>query len=146
MVQLIQIDSQTSVTGQLQLADLGKLAGNGVTLVINNRPDGEGFRQPRNADMAAEAGKHNLAFAYIPVSSPSPAQAAEFASLLKEHQGKVVAYCRSGNRSSIMWAAAKVALGMPVAEVVAQAAKSGLDLRSMAPFIEDLGKAATRCR
>lgn len=146
MVQLIQIDTHTSVAGQLQPADLAELAASGVKAVINNRPDGEGFHQPSNADMAAEAAKHNLAFAYIPIASPSPAQVAEIATMLEEHEGKVVAYCRSGHRSAIMWAAAKVALGTPVAEVVAQAMKSGMDLRSMSPFIEGMGKAAASLR
>lgn len=147
MVQLITIDEKAAVAGQLALADLRQIAAQGVTLVVNNRPDGESFGQPTAHELAAEAAKHGITFVSIPFGMPgsmTPGQVAEFAGLLERAEGKVLAYCRSGMRSAAMWAAASVALGHPVSDIVAKVARAGYDLRQAAGFLQDLGQAAAR--
>jgi uncharacterized protein (TIGR01244 family) len=54
----------------------------------------------------------------------------------------VLAYCRSGNRSSMVWAAAKIGQGTAVEQVVEKAANAGYDLRGAVPFLHNLGKMA----
>jgi uncharacterized protein (TIGR01244 family) len=56
----------------------------------------------------------------------------------------VLCYCRSGSRSSLLWAAARVANGMDVDAVLAQAQAAGIDLTQARGMIDSLGKAAAR--
>ena len=145
MAQFIQLDEQTAIAGQLQPADLAQAAAAGIKLIINNRPDGESWGQPKAKDLAAKAAQLGIAYADLPFSAPpaiAPAQVAEFARLLGETEGGVLAFCRSGMRSSVIWAAARVAQGAPASDVLAKAAKAGYDLRPAAQFIEQLANAA----
>jgi sulfide:quinone oxidoreductase len=66
--------------------------------------------------------------------------------LLKETDGLVLAYCRSGNRSAMLWAAASVAMGEPLAEVLGKAAAAGYDLHPAADYIRELAAAAASGR
>ena len=72
----------------------------------------------------------------------TPEHVAVFAEALSHADGRILAYCRSGNRSSMLWAAANVALGAPVEAVLQQAADAGYELRPAAEFIHDLGSSA----
>jgi uncharacterized protein (TIGR01244 family) len=145
MVDLVPIDEKTFVAGQIQLSDLAEIAGEGIELIVNNRPDGESaFGQPAAKDIEAEAAKHGLAFVNLPFSMPTltVVHVATFAQILSGAGGPVLAYCRTGNRSSMLWAAASVALGAPLEAVLAQAAEAGYDLRPAAQLIQDLGASA----
>jgi uncharacterized protein (TIGR01244 family) len=147
MVQFVTIDEKSSITGQIQLADLHEAAKLGYTLIINNRPDGESVDQPRSKDLVAEATKLGITFVNLPFSIPAqvtPAQVAEFIWHFRTTNGKVLAYCRSGMRSIVLWAAAAVALGTPVNEVLAKAARVGFNLQQATGFLQDLAQAAAR--
>jgi uncharacterized protein (TIGR01244 family) len=145
MVQFIQIDEQTAVAGQLQPADFARVASSGFRLIINNRPDGEIWGQPKTKDLAAAAAQQGLGYVDLPFQSPvtvQPVQIAEFARLLGEIDSGVLAFCRSGARSTFIWAAAKVLLGAPSTEVLNNAARAGYDMREAASFVEELADAA----
>jgi uncharacterized protein (TIGR01244 family) len=145
MVDLVSIDEKTFVAGQIQLSDLADIANEGIELIVNNRPDGESaFGQPPAKDLEAEAAKHGLAFVSLPFSMPtlSVVHVAAFAQILSGATGPILAYCRTGNRSTLLWAAANVALGAPLEAVLAQAAEAGYDLRPAAQLIQDLGASA----
>lgn len=147
MVQFFTIDEKSSITGQIQLADLHEAAKLGYTLIINNRPDGESFDQPKTKDLAAEAEKLGITFVNLPFSFPAqitPALVAEYTGHFRTTNGKVLTYCRSGMRSIMLWGAAAVALGTPVNEVLAKAAKIGFNLQQAMAFLQDLGQAAAK--
>ncbi|MEJ2118701.1 MAG: TIGR01244 family sulfur transferase [Alphaproteobacteria bacterium] len=144
MVRIIQIEEHVGITGQLHLADVRDLAAEGVKYIINNRPDGEVSDQPLTADLAAEAERLGVSFFDIPFVYPAPAQIIEFADVLKDANGLVVVYCRSGQRSTILWAAAKMVLGTPIDEVVAMAKEADVDLERAATYIVDLAKEAAK--
>jgi uncharacterized protein (TIGR01244 family) len=97
-----------SVGGQIQIADLARLKDRGIEVIINNRPDGEAADQPSNEDMAAAAGALGLAYYYIPVSPRGLTEDNVLAmqTVLREEDGAMFAYCRSGNRSGILLQAA----------------------------------------
>jgi uncharacterized protein (TIGR01244 family) len=61
---------------------------------------------------------------------------------MNKTEGRVLAYCRSGSRSSLLWAAARVANGADVEAVLAQAQAAGIDLAQARPLIDGLGRAA----
>jgi uncharacterized protein (TIGR01244 family) len=97
---------QFGTIGQIEPSHLAEIAAQGYKSVINNRPDGEGGPdQPSNASIQAEAEKLGLNYAYLPVvpSAINVDQAREMARLLKTMPGPVLAFCRSGARSTNLY-------------------------------------------
>ena len=98
-----------SVAPQLQPNDLAELARLGFRSVINNRPDGEGGPdQPTGEQMRTAAEAAGLRYAHIP-SAPTaddPAVIDKVRSALKELPQPVLAFCRSGARSTRLYRAA----------------------------------------
>jgi sulfide:quinone oxidoreductase len=102
---LTQLSPKISVGPQLLPDELADVAAAGFKGIINNRPDGEAPDQPSSEEFGAEAKRQGLAYWHIPVV---PGQATEedaraFAAALDAAQGPVVAFCRTGNRSSGLW-------------------------------------------
>jgi uncharacterized protein (TIGR01244 family) len=99
-------NAQFGTLGQIDPTHLAEIAKQGYKSVINNRPDGEGGAdQPKNAEIQAEAEKLGLNYAYLPVVSGAitPEQVIEMARLLKSMPGPVLAFCRSGARSTNLY-------------------------------------------
>ena len=120
------------VSGQIKLADLKLIAADGITTIINNRPDGEAPRQPRSETLAKRAKELGLTYHYIPVISGGMTNANEtdFASVLDSSQGPVLAFCRTGTRSTTLWA--KSQKGQLSADaIIKQASSAGYDLSKM---------------
>ena len=105
-MQYKQLDPSLAITGQINPADLTQIAADGFKSVICNRPDNEGWGQPAFAQIEAEAKKAGLSARYIPVTpgKTDPAKAAqEFRAAMAELPKPVLAYCRSGARSTMLW-------------------------------------------
>lgn len=99
-------NDQFGTLGQIGPAQLKEIAQQGYKSVINNRPDGEGGPdQPKNADIQVEAEKLGLNYAYLPVvpGAFTPEQVVEMARLLKTMPGPILAFCRSGARSTNLY-------------------------------------------
>lgn len=99
------LTDRLTVSGQITADDLAILKKAGVVTIINNRPDGEEAEQPRCDALAAQANTLGLAYHFIPVTPGEllDADAAKMGKILKESAGQVHAFCRSGNRSSMLW-------------------------------------------
>ena len=124
-----RLDSNIRVAGQILPADLSALAGEGVTLIVNNRPDGEEPGQPTSAEMEAAARAAGLGYLHIPVAGGiGEAQVGQMADALGGAEGEVVAFCRSGTRSTFLWALAEARRGADGEELARRAAESGYDL------------------
>ena len=107
--QVQQLSADVCVAGQLDPAAMAWAAQAGFKSVINNRPDFEaGPDQPSSATMQAAALAAGLHYAWLPVapSVQTEQEIARFAELLNELPKPVLAYCRSGNRSSKLYHAA----------------------------------------
>ncbi|MDH5538283.1 MAG: TIGR01244 family sulfur transferase [Rhizobacter sp.] len=103
-----QLSPDVSVAPQLDAAAMALAAQTGFKSVINNRPDFEaGPDQPTSAQVEQAARAAGLAYAYLPVAPniQTPEEIARFAQLLRELPKPVLAYCRSGNRSSRLYRA-----------------------------------------
>ncbi|HET9428176.1 MAG TPA: TIGR01244 family sulfur transferase [Allosphingosinicella sp.] len=100
-----------AVSPQIRPADIGRLVEAGFKGIINNRPDGEAPEQPTSDEIEAEARRHGLFYRYIPVvpGQGIDAEARALAATLREADGPVLAFCRTGNRSSSLWKAAQQA-------------------------------------
>ena len=98
--------AQFGTLGQIEPADLAEISQLGYKSVINNRPDFEGGpNQPSNSSIAAEAERLGLHYVYLPVvpGAVTPDQVVEMARLLKTLPGPVLAFCRSGARSTNLY-------------------------------------------
>lgn len=91
-----------SVTGQVTVADVADIAALGFKSLICNRPDGEAADQPAFADIAHEAARHGLKAVHQPIVSGQtvPADGVAFAKHLTALPKPILAYCRSGARST----------------------------------------------
>ena len=98
-----------SVAPQLDPAAMTLVARAGFKSVINNRPDFEGGPgQPTSAQMEAAARAAGLEYRFLPVNGgyQSPEEIAAFARLLEELPRPLLAFCRSGARSTRLFVAA----------------------------------------
>ncbi len=108
--------------------DMAAVAAAGVRRVINNRPDSEEPGQPASAEMESAARAAGLDYLWIPVAGmPGPSQAAAVGAALDEDVPTLL-FCRSGTRSTAVWAMARRARGDDPATLRAAAARAGYDL------------------
>lgn len=98
-----------TVSGQVRPENLEELIACGVTTIINNRPDNEEAGQPLSADLGRAARDLGLDYHYIPVTpgSPDPNDGQQMVQIVSEAEGHVHAFCRTGNRSSQLYALGK---------------------------------------
>ncbi|MFN3943361.1 MAG: TIGR01244 family sulfur transferase [Allosphingosinicella sp.] len=122
-----QLDSRTFVSGQIRAEEIAALPP-GIATIVNNRPDGEEPGQPPSAEIAVAAAAAGIAYRHIPVAGGfSEAQLAEMAELL-EGPGGLLAFCKSGTRSTFLWALAEARRGADPDRLAEQAAAAGYDL------------------
>ena len=99
---------------QITSHDLAEIAAMGFKTVVNNRPDGEGgAEQPSNVEIEAAAKAAGLHYADLPVISGqiTEQQARDFADLLSNSPGPLLAFCRSGARSQNLYQLAHMVSG-----------------------------------
>ncbi|MBO6675035.1 MAG: TIGR01244 family phosphatase [Rhizobiales bacterium] len=104
-MEIRRLNESFGVSDQITPADLPKITELGFKAVICNRPDGEGADQPAFETIAESAQRVGLDAAYVPVA-PTGATVTdrlEFARQLQALPKPVLAYCRSGNRSTNLW-------------------------------------------
>ena len=134
-----QLDDKTLVNGQIAPEDVPALKDIGVTLIVNNRPDGEDVGQPESDDIEAAAKAAGIDYRHVPIArgmGPSDIEAMREA-MHAVGEGKLFAFCRSGNRSTLAWAVAKSEDGVPSEELHRQANQAGFDLGPVAHLLRD---------
>jgi len=101
-----QLDDRTLVSGQIAPDEVAGLAAHGVTVIVNNRPDGEEPGQPLAADIEEAAAKAGIPYHFVPIiRGIGPADVDEMQKALREAgEGKLLAFCRSGKRSALVCA------------------------------------------
>lgn len=132
-----QLNAHFAVAGQLTPADMPAIKAAGYAAVINNRPDGEDPAQPDSATMAHAAQDAGLAYHFIPIGRDGldGEMISQTANVLTSSRGPVLAFCRSGARSTMLWAIARAALGTDVDVLIADAAKAGQDISGLAGML-----------
>lgn len=134
-----------SVSPQISLADVAAAKSQGVTLIINNRPDGEDESAPQGADIESAAKAAGIDYVAIPVthSGFSAAQIDAMIAALGKADGKVLAYCRSGTRSTLLWSLSQARQGAKPDDLAATAAAAGYDLGPIRPLLDQLSGQAS---
>ena len=129
-----KLTGELALAGQIDPGDIASLAAQGIRAIVCNRPDGEAADQPAYSVIEKVAAENGIKSAYLPVipTAISDADAAAFATLLDELPKPILAYCRSGMRSTALWALSQAGK-LPAEDIVGQAAKAGYDLRPLLP-------------
>ena len=133
-----KIDDHFLAAPQIAARDIAEAKAMGITMIINNRPDGEEPDAPQGPEIEAAAKAAGLHYVAIPVTHAgfSGPQVAAMAVALEEATGPVLAYCRSGSRSTLLWALARTQLGEDKVTLQVKAARAGYDLSSIEHLID----------
>lgn len=128
------------VSPQITLEQVAAARDEGITMIINNRPDGESDDQVPGAEIEAAAKAAGIDYVAIPVthSGFSMPQVDAMIAALEKNDGKTLAYCRSGTRSTLLWALSQAKQGKNPANLSATAAKAGYDLTPIRPMLDAL--------
>ena len=133
-MQIHPLAGALSVSPQIDVDDIAALAAQGIRGIVNNRPDGEEPGQPDNATLESAARAAGLDWRHIPVTGMpvAPATLREFSAALEELPGPLLAFCRSGTRSSALWS-----LQAPgtADDILATARAAGYDLSMLRPWL-----------
>lgn len=138
---LRQLTPYLAVSPQIDLSDVPLLARSGFKTLINNRPDEEDGAIDHEA-MAKAAAEAGMEYHYLPFrpGQVTPDLIQDFAAAL-ENQKPAVAYCRSGHRSTVLWALGQAGR-LSEAEVLNTATQAGYDLSPVVPLMRSLAGAS----
>ena len=125
---------------QIALEDVGEAEARGIALIINNRPEGEAADQVPGEVIEAAARAAGIDYRAIPVAHAgfSEEQVRAMAAAIDGAGGPVLAYCRSGTRSTLLWALAQAASGEAPDTIAARAAGAGYDVAPVRGLIDML--------
>ena len=136
-----ELDEMTLVAGQIGPADVAALKAQGVTMIVNNRPDGEDVGQPTSAEIEAAARDAGLDYRHVPIArgmGPSDVEAMRDAMHAADKgKGKLFAYCRTGNRSALAWAVAKSEDGTRREDLERLVGEAGFNLGPVSHLLRD---------
>ena len=93
------------VSPQITIDQVAEAKAQGVTMIVNNRPDDEEPGQINGAEIEAAALKAGIDYVAVPVAHGgfAPWQLDGMAQALDQTgDGKMLAYCRSGTRSTLL--------------------------------------------
>lgn len=124
-----QLDERTLVSGQIAPNEVAGLADRGVTVLVNNRPDGEDPNQPPASAIEEAAAQAGMIYRFVPIiRGIGPADVEAMQEAMREAQGgTLLAFCRSGTRSAFVCALAHREGGASGEEVEQRLIDAGFD-------------------
>lgn len=133
---LKRINDHVSVSAQIEPEDIAGLRILGFTTIVNNRPDGEAPDQPSGEAIEKAAQAAGLTYHAIPLGRDgvSPDMVERTRSVLQSSPGPVLCFCRSGTRSTTLWALSQAGL-MDAEDIIAAAAHAGYDMSHLAGYL-----------
>lgn len=133
------------VSPQIGLAEVDAAKELGVRLIVNNRPEAESADQTPGDEIEAAARAQGIDYVAIPVTHAgfSQGQVQAMVEALTRAQGPVLAYCRSGTRSTLLWALAEASSGGAPDDIAAKAAEAGYDITPVRAAVDMLAASRT---
>jgi uncharacterized protein (TIGR01244 family) len=133
MPHLMELAPGLTATGALSREDIEALAASGVKTIVNNRPDGEDPGQLPADEARRLCAAHGIAYHHIPFvgATLTKADIDAFEKVLASEPQPMVAHCRSGTRSTIVWALTRMRQGDDSAALVALGARNGVDISAL---------------
>lgn len=136
-LEIKRINDHISVSGQIAPEDVAAVKAAGFKTIVNNRPEGEAPDQPAGADIEKAAKEAGLAYRAIPMGregvTPELLDATRAA--LEESEGPVFAFCRSGTRSTTLWALSQAG-NEEASAIIDQARAAGYDISHLAAHLD----------
>ncbi|MBX7501107.1 TIGR01244 family phosphatase [Qipengyuania sp. YG27] len=144
MSQFRKLSDTFYASPQVTPGEISEAAAMGITLVVNNRPDGEAPDQPPGAEIEAAARAAGMDYLAIPVGSAgfSEPQVEQLQQALAGAAGPVLGFCRSGTRSTLLWSLAQARSGEDPEEIAEAAAEVGYDVAPVRPAMDMLAARA----
>ena len=136
-----RVTDSFAVTSQPSRDEIRHYAALGYRTLINNRPDGEDAGQMTAAEARAEAERAGLDYVHVPVplGGITRADVEAFARALESRPQPVIAHCRSGLRSLLLWGAAEALSGRRDAQdIVREGEALGYDLSRLPELVARL--------
>ncbi|CUX83337.1 MAG: TIGR01244 family protein [Roseibaca calidilacus] len=130
-----------AVAPQIAAEEAAEIAAAGFKTVICNRPDGEVPAEFQSDAIRAAVEAAGMNFVANPVigGAITPDNISAQGAAIADQPGPILAYCASGNRSSIVWAMSQVGT-RPIDELIATPAQHGYNLEPLRPLLENLSK------
>ncbi len=125
---------------QIGIDEVAAAAAQGISLIINNRPEGESEDQVPGAAIESAARAVGVRYIAIPVTHAgfSEPQVTAMAAALAGCEGEVLAYCRSGTRSTLLWALAEASQGADPEVLASCAEQAGYDISPVRQLVDML--------
>jgi sulfide:quinone oxidoreductase len=122
------LNTQISVSDQISTQDLAEIAALGVKILVCNRPDGEAEQQENFAGLKEQAKDFDIEMVHIPFRNGevSTLHTSRLIELINSGK-KIHVYCRTGNRSTMLWASCSQQTGMPIEAILAATKSVGFD-------------------
>jgi uncharacterized protein (TIGR01244 family) len=136
-----QLTDTILVSPQISVEDVAQAKALGVTFILNNRPDDEEPGQVNGVQIEAAAQAAGIGYAAVPVTHGgfAPWQLDGMAEAISQAgEGTLLAYCRSGTRSTLLWALARARAGDDPEALAATAAAAGYDLSPVRQIMDAL--------
>lgn len=137
-----QLTDTVLVSPQISVEDVARAKAAGVTFILNNRPEGESPDQTAGDAIEAAARDAGIGYAAVPInhSGFAPWQLDGMDAALGEvtEGGRLLAYCRSGTRSTLLWALARARAGDQPDALAGAAAAAGYDLSPVRQIMDAL--------
>ena len=124
-----KLDETVMVSGQVAPHEIAGLAQQGVTVLVNNRPDGEEPGQPLAVEIEDAAAAAGIGYHFVPIiRGIGPADVEVMQKALSQAKGgKLLAFCRSGTRSAFVLAVAMREQGASAEQVHKSLMEAGFD-------------------
>lgn len=138
----LKLDDTISIGGQITTADVQQLHDSGFKSIICNRPDDEAADQANFAEIEQAAKALGMEIRYVPVSPAglSMDDVNDFRAARDAMGGPHFAYCRSGMRTSSIWALHQASTGAAVDEILTKAASAGFQLNHLSGELTQLSE------
>jgi len=132
-----KITETYAVSPQIAPEDLPDIVAAGFRTVICNRPDDEVPVELRAEALRIATEAAGLRFVENPVTHAglNPGMVALQKEALDSSDGPVLAYCASGNRSSVVWSLGHAGT-IPVDQIIEATSRAGYDLSGLRPMLE----------
>lgn len=130
------LTQEFAVSPQIDAAHVREVAGAGFQSILCNRPNGEELGQPDFEAIEQAALAEGMEVRSVPITSGmiTPDSLAAFDQALQDLPQPILAYCRSGTRCTMLWAAVEHGR-RPDEEIIERAAKAGYDV---APLVRQM--------
>lgn len=133
------------VSPQIREEDVARAKALGVTFIVNNRPEGESPDQTPGEAIETAAKEAGIGYAAVPVTqsgfAPWQMDGMDEA-IAAAGDGKLLAYCRSGTRSTLLWALSQARAGEDPDMLAEKAVAAGYNLSSIRQIMDALAAGA----